>query len=141
MPSINRQTWLLDGNVLIAINMLSHAHNARANAWLAAHANDLLATCSVTEGTLLRFIMRENRGKSDCAAKAWDALDKFHARPNHVSLEGDFSYRKVNHAFLSGAKEVTDAWLAQLARRRGVRVATFDNGFTVRDPDVAYLIP
>jgi predicted nucleic acid-binding protein len=47
----------------------------------------------------------------------------------------------VNHTALTGHKEVTDAWLAQLARKRAVRVATFDNGFVVRDADVARLIP
>jgi predicted nucleic acid-binding protein len=101
----------------------------------------LLATCSVTEGTLLRFIMRTEPNASARAAKAWNALNKFRARPNHVFIDGDFSYAEVNYASLNGHKEVTDAWLAQLARRRGVHVATFDNGFTVRDPDVAYLIP
>ncbi|MDR3228740.1 MAG: PIN domain-containing protein [Puniceicoccales bacterium] len=141
MPATNRQTWLLDGNVLIAANILAHPHNARANAWLAAHPDDLLATCSVTEGTLLRFIMRTEPSMAARAAKAWDTLNKFCARPDHVFLEGDFSYRKVNHASLTGHKEVTDAWLAQLARRQGVRVVTFDSGFVVRDPDVAYLIP
>jgi predicted nucleic acid-binding protein len=85
--------------------------------------------------------MRLERATSNCAAKAWEALRKFRARPDHIHLEGDFSYDEVNYAFLTGHKEVTDAWLAELARRKGVRVATFDSGFVVRDADVADLIP
>jgi toxin-antitoxin system PIN domain toxin len=141
MPATDQQVWLLDGNVLIAANTFTHPHRARAEAWLSEHADDLLATCSVTEGTLLRFTMRTETDMSVRAAKAWNVLRDFRARPNHIYLEGDFSYVEVNYAALTGHKEVTDAWLAQLARRTGVRVATFDNGFTVRDPDVAYLIP
>jgi toxin-antitoxin system PIN domain toxin len=144
MPSINQQTWLLDGNVLIALSVNSHEHHARANTWLAAHTADLLATCSVTEGTLLRIVMLRERkagNASNCAAEAWKALNKFRARPDHVFINGDFSYAEVNHKFLTGPKEVTDAWLAQLARRKGVRVITFDGGFVVRDGDVAHLIP
>ncbi|MDR3227940.1 MAG: VapC toxin family PIN domain ribonuclease [Puniceicoccales bacterium] len=144
MQSTNQQTWLLDGNVLIALSTVSHVHHVRAYTWLAAHPGVLLATCSVTEGTLLRLVMHRERSvgnASNCAAEAWKALKKFHARPDHIFIEGDFSYAEVNHKFITGPKEVTDAWLAQLARRSGVRVATFDNGFTVRDPDVATLIP
>jgi toxin-antitoxin system PIN domain toxin len=141
MPPTEKRKWLLDGNILIALNLTSHPHNARARAWLAANPNALLATCSTTEGTLLRFIMRTEPDMSTRALKAWNVLHKFRARADHIFIEGDFSYSEVNHTALSGHKEVTDAWLAQLARRSGVRVATFDNGFTVRDPDVAYLIP
>jgi toxin-antitoxin system PIN domain toxin len=141
MPSTNQETWLLDGNVLIALSAPLHIHHFRAKAWCEAHPDVLLATCSVTEGTLLRILMHEKRALKNCAAEAWGTLNDFRARPDHVFIAGDFSYAEVNHKSLRGAKEVTDAWLAQLARRNGICIATFDNGFVFRDGDVARLIP
>jgi predicted nucleic acid-binding protein len=78
---------------------------------------------------------------SNSAAEAWKALNKFRARPDHIYLVGEVSYTEVNHTFLTGHKEVTDAWLAEFARRQKVQIATFDQGFVHRDPDVARLIP
>ena len=51
-------------------------------------------------------------------------------------------YLEVPHRNLQGHKQVTDAWLAELARRRGGCVATLDSGFaTSHDADVAVLLP
>ena len=45
-------TWLLDGNVLVALAMDSHIHHERARLWFDA-LSEPFATCAVTEGTLL----------------------------------------------------------------------------------------
>ncbi len=50
-------TWLLDGNVLVALAIDSHEFHARARTWFDAQTEPF-ATCAVTEGTLLRVHMR-----------------------------------------------------------------------------------
>jgi predicted nucleic acid-binding protein len=40
-----------------------------------------------------------------------------------------------------GHRQVTDAYLAQLARAHGGRLATFDQGFAKLQLDVAELVP
>jgi len=42
---------------------------------------------------------------------------------------------------LTGWADVTDAWLAELARRKAGRLATLDTRLATRHPDAAFLIP
>ena len=49
---------LLDGNVLVALAVQDHMHHQHARDWLSGHDGNL-ATCPITQGTLLRFLVRE----------------------------------------------------------------------------------
>ena len=49
---------LLDGNVLIALAVADHVHHSVARAWW-LEAPDRFATTPMTQGTLLRFLLRE----------------------------------------------------------------------------------
>ncbi len=131
-------TWLLDGNVLSALMVDSHVHHRAAMRWLDEH-NEPIATCCITQGTLLRIHMQTAADGSVHAA--WDALARVEAHPRHVFWEDGFSYRHVPHRHLQGAKQVTDAWLAELARRRKGKLATFDRALALLHRDVAVLIP
>jgi len=51
------------------------------------------------------------------------------------------NFLKVPHRNLQGSAQVTDAWLAQLARRRNSRLATLDSGLAALHKDVAVLLP
>jgi toxin-antitoxin system PIN domain toxin len=137
------QTYLLDGNILIALHLSSHAHFAQATAWVKARNGAILAVCSVTEGTLLRFLMRPRaeEPRVAAAAYAWNVLRRFRKRSNVRFLAADFSYLKVAYGSLTGHRDVTDAWLAAVARKHGCRLATFDLGLVERHPDVAEIIP
>lgn len=46
----------------------------------------------------------------------------------------------VSHHGLTGHRQITDAWLAELARQRGGKLATLDSGLAAFHPDVAELI-
>lgn len=131
-------TILLDANVLIAVVLEGHIHHERADRWLAEHSGSF-ATCSVTQGSLLRAHMQLARGKS--AAAAWTALRGITAHPRHEFWDDGFSYTTVPHRHLQGPKQVTDAWLAELARRHGARLATFDTALAALHDDVASLVP
>ena len=75
------------------------------------------------------------------AAAAWSVLQAIHQMPDHVFLNDGFSYREVTPIGLTGAKQITDAWLAELARRRQAQLATLDAGLVTLHPDVGVLVP
>jgi len=130
-------TWLLDGNVLVALAMDSHIHHERVRLWFDA-LSEPFATCAVTEGTLLRLYMKF--ATTSTADAAWAVLDAIHAMPDHEFWDDGFSYREVKHDMLSGPSQVTDAWLATLARRRGGKLATLDGALATVQADVAVLV-
>lgn len=130
--------WLLDGNVLAALALAEHTHHERALHWFDAQSS-AFATCAITEGTLLRLHLQYSP-RPDAAA-AWATLRSISEHPDHVFWDDAFSYLEIDPASLIGHRQVTDAWLAQLARRRGGRIATLDAAFAQLHADVASLIP
>lgn len=79
--------------------------------------------------------------QDDSAAAAWSVLEVIHSMPEHVFLNDGFSYREVPYDVVVGSKQVTDAWLAELARRHGAQLATFDVALVALHAAVAYLVP
>ncbi len=133
-------TWLLDGNVLISLAWPGHPFHDRASRWLASlPAADGIATCPVTEGTLLRLHMQH--GKDKTASTAWAALGCIHAHPRHVFWPDNFSYTEIDPTRLTGHRQITDTWLAHLAHRKGGKLATLDDALSVLWPDSTLLIP
>jgi hypothetical protein len=132
-------TWLLDGNVLVALRVDSHVHHNRVHRWFATLKRDRFATCVLTQGTLLRVHMKTAADTS--AAAAWRALKAVAAHPKHEWWGDSLSFLNVPHRHLQGGAQVTDAWLAELARRRKGRLATLDSGLAALHEDVAVLLP
>jgi len=130
--------WLLDGNLLVAIAIDTHEFHQRAQRWFDSQLEPF-ATCAVTEGTLLRLHMKLAQDTS--AAAAWSVLEVIHAMRDHVFWNDGFSYNEVAFAHLTGSKQVTDAWLAELARRHSAQLATLDVSLAALHSDVAFLIP
>ena len=130
--------WLLDGNLLVALTIDTHESHQRAQRWFDSQVEPF-ATCSITEGTLLRVHMKVAQDIS--AAAAWSVLEAIHSLADHVFWDDGFSYSEVAFANISGSKQVTDAWLAQLARRHSAQLATLDAGLAALHSDVAILIP
>jgi toxin-antitoxin system PIN domain toxin len=131
-------SWLLDGNVIVALLIDNHPHYRRATTWFSTLI-DPVVTCAVTEGTYLRLHMQMAADRS--ASAAWQSLADFQANPRHRFINDGFSYEDVSNKGIHGHKQVTDAWLAQLARRHGTRLATLDAGLVATHPDVGFLIP
>jgi predicted nucleic acid-binding protein len=134
-------TWLLDGNVLVALSIPQHGFFERAIRWAQSEraAGASFVLCSITEGTLLRIT--PNAPGSAEIERAWEVLRSFHSHPDFAFWNEGFSYTEVPCDKLIGVKQITDAWLAQLARRNGCKLATFDGGLVNQHPDVARLIP
>jgi len=71
-------TVLLDPNVLIALLVDDHVHHAAAENWFAGLGANF-ATCPVTQGSLLRLLIREGQP----AATARAILAGTTAHPQH----------------------------------------------------------
>ena len=130
-------TYLLDGNVLVAMAVRGHVHRDRCLRWFRGIGS--FATCPVTEGTLLRVHMVMALDQS--AAAAWRTLQAFRAHPRHHFWSDSFSHAEIDPIRLTGHRQVTDAWLARLALMNGGRLATLDESLAVLWPDATFLIP
>jgi predicted nucleic acid-binding protein len=130
--------WLLDGNVLVALAIDTHEFHDRVQRRFDPQSESF-ATCAITEGTLLRVRMRLAENRS--AAAAWSVLEAIHAMPDHVFLNDGFSFREVPFTGLTGLKQVTDTWLAELARRHEAQLATLDVALVALHSDVGFLVP
>ena len=60
------------------------------------------------------------------ARSAWGSLESVVRHPKHVYWDESFGYSSVSFEKLQGPKQVTDAWLAEVARRRRGKLMTFD---------------
>lgn len=127
---------LLDSSVLIAVALTSHTHHDAARQWLTTTSHPI-ATCPITEGSLVREVVRAGDG----FAAASDLLHGIGRNPRHRFWADDVPYTDVPTTGLVGHKQVTDAYLAQLARHRNGRVATFDRAMAALHSDVAELVP
>ena len=132
-------TYLLDGNVLVALMINTHVHHQRARSWFQGLRRNHFATCSVTQGTMIRVHMLIAADSSTAAA--WSAVEALSNHPRHRFWDEGLSYLEVPHKNLLGPKQVTDAWLAQVARRRRGKLMTFDSALALLHTDVAKMIP
>ena len=129
-------TVLLDANVLIALLVEDHVHHVAAEDWFTGLSANF-ATCPVTQGSLLRLLIREGQP----AATARAVLSGTTANSRHEFWPDDIQYTDVPVQGLIGHRQVTDAYLAQLARAHGGRLATFDRAMAKLHGDVAELVP
>lgn len=130
------RVYLLDANVLIALATPEHSLNARAAAWF--RGGPKFATCPMTQGALVRFHLRVGVGASAKSAKA--LLESISAMPRHEFWPADVSYAEMPARGIVGHRQVTDAYLALLARRRGGILATLDEALAALHSDTL-LIP
>ncbi|GAB3568840.1 type II toxin-antitoxin system ribonuclease VapC29 [Amycolatopsis endophytica] len=129
-------TVLLDANVLIALVVADHVHHHSAEAWFTA-SDDVFATCPMTEGSLLRLLLRQGQTADNALA----TLAGVRENERHSYWPDSISYTDVPMGGVLGHRQVTDAYLAHLARTNGGRLATFDQGLAKLHPDVADLLP
>lgn len=125
-------TTLLDGNVLVGLVVTDHVFHDAAENWIAGHDGQV-ASCAITEGTLLRTLIRGGYSAGQATATL---------RALVMALEREFWGEGLSHVDIEltgviGHRQVTDSYLAALARHNGGRLATFDQGLAQLHPDVA----
>lgn len=121
---------LLDVNVLTALAWPNHDHHQYADDWFVAAAKSGWATCPITESGFVRI--SANPRALSATASPQDAIAMLrglrevgthHFWADDVSIVGSPEFPA---AALVGHKQVTDAHLLALARRRGGVLVTFD---------------
>jgi toxin-antitoxin system PIN domain toxin len=128
---------LLDVNALVALAWDSHVHHARVRTWFDLHGQNGWATCPVSESGFVRVSSNPKVLPSPISvAAARQVLAALRAAGSHRFLTDDVSLTDPDVPDLAGYRQVTDAHLLTLARRRGVRLVTFDTGLaTLADGD------
>ncbi|RFU21307.1 TA system VapC family ribonuclease toxin [Geodermatophilus marinus] len=126
---------LLDANVLIALTVTDHVHHDLTEGWF-LQRSEPFATCPLTQGALVRFLLRSGATAREAVEvlRGLDASDEHEFWPDHLGF-ADIDLRGV-----VGHKQVTDAYLAGLARSRDGRLATLDRALAALHDDVAVLL-
>lgn len=124
-------TALLDGNVLVALVVEDHVHHDAAVSWF--EGTESFASCPITQATLLRILIRGGIGSREALA----VLAEVAGHSRHEFWPDALPFAEVDVGGVVGHRQVTDAYLAQLARSRSGRLATFDGGLAALHPDVA----
>lgn len=118
---------LLDVNALVALAWDSHVHHTAMRAWFKANGSAGWATCPITESGFVRVssnpIVLPSAIGVDAARGVLSAL---RAHPGHRFLADDVSMSDGDVPAVAGYRQVPDAHLLTLARRRDVRLVTFD---------------
>jgi toxin-antitoxin system PIN domain toxin len=127
--------YLADGNVLVALVVEDHIHHDVALRWFDEVEPDV-ATCPITEGTLLRFLIREAWRAADAAA----VLDAIRSCPWHRFWPDAIPYDEAHLVGVIGHRQVTDAYLVALSRHHGGQVATLDKGLAALHGDAVHLL-
>jgi uncharacterized protein len=121
--------------VLIALLVDDHVHHAAAEEWFVGMSGKF-ATCPITQGSLVRLLIREGQS----AATARSVLSAATASARHEFWPDDVGYTEAPTRGIVSHRQVTDAYLAQLARARKSRLATFDQALAQLHDDVAELV-
>ncbi len=118
---------LLDVNALVALAWDSHVHHAAMRRWFSTHGSRGWATCPATESGFVRVSSNPRVLPTAIGVEAArGVLAALRAARGHRFLADDVSIVEPDVPRLAGHRQVTDAHLLALARRRGVRLVTFD---------------
>jgi uncharacterized protein len=140
VPKLSRPTYLLDVNVLIALAWPLHVHHAIAHTWFEAIGQKSWATCPLTQ---LAFVRISSNPKIISPAVsprvAMQFLHKMTTLPGHVfwadTLEVHGLAAFDSNAFV-GNRQVTDAYLIELAKHHKGKIATLDAGIADLLPQI-----
>ena len=96
------------------------------------------ATCAITQGALIRHVMRSK--ESTTIRQAKDLLRQVVTMPGHLFLTDSVSYLDLPERGVIGYRQVTDAYLVGLALHHSGRLATFDRALAALHSSVAELV-
>ena len=128
---------LLDVNVLIALGSRDHQDKAAAERYFCALTTPF-ATCPITQTGFIRVLAQIDRTLALTDGVA--VLASICAHPKHQFIADDVNALDLPWTSIRGHRQVTDAYLAALARKHRAKLATFDLALSAVHPDVAILI-
>lgn len=129
--------YLLDTSVLLALGLTDHVHNTLAERWLST-SDDRFATCPLTQLGFLRIVKQLRRDISIHQIGA--VLESICSDRRHFFIPADIDVRSADWRMTLGHQQITDAYLAGLARHHALKLATLDKGLVATHTDVAILV-
>jgi uncharacterized protein len=119
-------THLLDTNALIAAAWEHHDLYLRTRQWLRGIKS--FATCPITQSGFLRISSNPVLGFCNGTEDAFHALDMFLGDERHVFWPDDLSFgeSEIRRDLIRGHQQITDKYLAALARHHQGTLATLD---------------
>jgi toxin-antitoxin system PIN domain toxin len=113
--------YLLDVSVLLAANWQHHPQHVKAVAWLAGKE---IALCPISELGFLR-ISTNKKVVNAPMEDARKALEIFINQHHPARIADDLPALEAQP---KASEQVTDSYLAALAQKHGLKLATFDEG-------------
>jgi toxin-antitoxin system PIN domain toxin len=126
--------YLLDVNVLIALAWSSHVHHELAQTWFEERRSAGFGTCPLTEIGFLRISANPKfTRKAVLPTEALALLERIRSMPEHEFWVADLSATAAlaHGENIMGHRQITDAYLLALARKRGGVLATLDRGVLI----------
>jgi uncharacterized protein len=120
---------------LLLSTVVDHIHHSLALTWFVNEQPDL-ATCPITQGTLLRFLLRE--GKT--VVEAVGLLDVIRSQQWHVFWPDVLPFVADQLAGVIDHRQVTDAYLVALTRHNKGRLVTLDKGLATLHQQHVHLL-
>lgn len=127
---------LLDANVWLALAAEAHSHHERAKNYWETGAAPVTAFCRVTQMTFLRLVTNKTVMGSHVlsVSTAWEKAAEFLALPEIELLPEPEGLEDIWAEFVNAGQSSqnlwTDAYLAAFAKGAGLRLVTFDRGFS-----------
>jgi predicted nucleic acid-binding protein len=124
---LNKQRYLLDVNVLIALTELKHVHFGIAMKWFGAPGLDW-GLCAFSEAGFLRVAMNPKLG-SYSLEEATNVLTSLINRPGYRYWPIEANWTSITAPFkgrIFGHQQITDAYLLGLAVKEGGVLVTLD---------------
>jgi len=133
---MSSEATLPDANVWLALFLAGHVHHAAARRWLTAHPGETLVFCRLTQLAFLRHTTNPAIMGPHVLpqARAWQEYERLMDREEVVFMPEpnglEIRWRDYTKARQPAHQTWTDAYLAAFARGHGLRLVTFDQGFT-----------
>ncbi|MEO8383886.1 MAG: TA system VapC family ribonuclease toxin [Betaproteobacteria bacterium] len=136
----SRDTYLLDVNVLIALAWPVHVHHTIAHEWFEAQGHHSWSTCPLTQLAFVR-ISSNSRIVSGAVSPraAVRALVEILGLPGHIFWPDNLQIGNLasfSSTTFVGHRQVTDAYLIELAKHHHGKLATLDAGLADLLPQV-----
>jgi len=126
----------LDANVWLALTAEAHSHHARAKAYWEGNALPVAAFCRVTHMAFLRLLTNKSVMGSHVLTPpaAWKKMGEFLALPEVEFFAEPHGLEELWSQFSNTDRSSpnlwTNAYLAAFAACAGLRLVTFDKGFS-----------
>jgi uncharacterized protein len=130
--------YLLDAWVLIALSDQYHTAHKWASEWFAANCHARFATCPITQMALFRYLLRVYPEQPFHEAK--ETLKLLSELPTHQFWPDNYNCLSLPENGILGQGHLTDAYLVNLAKANGGRVATLDHRMADVYSPTAFLI-